>query len=45
MSVIVRTRKFKNNPLLGRKQFVVDVNHPGLANVSKEDIKAWHMLV
>eukprot|EP00396_MALV-II-16_sp_LP-1_P000166 gene167-151_t len=40
MSVIVRTRKFKNNPLLGRKQFVVDVNHPGLANLSKEDCRA-----
>ncbi|CAD7968186.1 unnamed protein product [Amoebophrya sp. A25] len=36
--VTVRTRKFKNNPLLGRKQFVVDVVHPGAANVSKKDI-------
>ncbi|CAD7929663.1 unnamed protein product [Amoebophrya sp. A120] len=36
--VTVRTRKFKNNPLLGRKQFVIDVVHPGAANVSKKDI-------
>ena len=36
--ITVRTRKFKNNPLLGRKQFVVDVLHPGAANVSKSDI-------
>ena len=34
----VRTRKFKENPLLGRKQFVVDVIHPGSANVSKADV-------
>ena len=26
----VRTRKFLNNPLLGRKQFVLDVIHPGI---------------
>mmetsp|Transcript_156964 Transcript_156964/g.278496 ORF Transcript_156964/g.278496 Transcript_156964/m.278496 type:complete len:134 (+) Transcript_156964:86-487(+) len=34
----VRTRKFKQNPLLGRKQFVLDVIHPGSANVSKKDL-------
>merc|ERR1719327_1578487 len=34
----VRTRKFKQNPLLGRKQFVLDVIHPNLANVSKQDL-------
>ena len=34
----VRTRKFQNNPLLGRKQFVLDVIHPGMANVSKKDL-------
>ena len=34
----VRTRKFLNNPLLGRKQFVLDVIHPGMANVSKKDL-------
>merc|ERR1712060_494202 len=36
----VRTRKFKQNPLLGRKQFVLDIIHPGLANVSKKDLAA-----
>merc|ERR1712070_282994 len=34
----IRTRKFKQNPLLGRKQFVLDIIHPGLANVSKKDL-------
>merc|ERR1711920_537831 len=31
-------RKFKQNPLLGRRQFVLDVIHPGMANVSKKDL-------
>ncbi|KAH8972641.1 hypothetical protein BDL97_01G001500 [Sphagnum fallax] len=31
----VRTRKFMTNRLLARKQFVIDVLHPGRANVSK----------
>mmetsp|Transcript_14423 Transcript_14423/g.21845 ORF Transcript_14423/g.21845 Transcript_14423/m.21845 type:complete len:132 (+) Transcript_14423:125-520(+) len=34
----IRTRKFKQNPLLGRKQFVCDVVHPSLANVAKKDL-------
>eukprot|EP00747_Dinoflagellata_sp_TGD_P161558 gnl/TRDRNA2_/TRDRNA2_178128_c0_seq1.p1 gnl/TRDRNA2_/TRDRNA2_178128_c0~~gnl/TRDRNA2_/TRDRNA2_178128_c0_seq1.p1 ORF type:complete len:133 (+),score=43.60 gnl/TRDRNA2_/TRDRNA2_178128_c0_seq1:84-482(+) len=34
----IRTRKFKQNPLLGRKQFVCEVIHPGMANVSKKDL-------
>ncbi|CAK0866992.1 unnamed protein product [Prorocentrum cordatum] len=34
----VRTRKFKQNPLLGRKQFVLDIIHPSMANVSKADL-------
>mmetsp|Transcript_16503 Transcript_16503/g.36425 ORF Transcript_16503/g.36425 Transcript_16503/m.36425 type:complete len:133 (+) Transcript_16503:87-485(+) len=34
----VRTRKFKQNPLLGRKQFVLDVIHPNAANISKSDL-------
>merc|ERR1719331_14938 len=38
MTFSVRTRKFMNNPLLARKQFVVDVIHPNLANVSKKDL-------
>ena len=34
------TRKFMTNRLLNRKQFILDVNHPGRANVSKSDITA-----
>ncbi|KAI8468732.1 MAG: ribosomal protein L23/L15e core domain-containing protein [Monoraphidium minutum] len=39
MSVTLRTRKFMTNRLLARRQFVVDVLHPGRANVSKSEIK------
>lgn len=38
-SVTVRTRKFLRNPLLQRKQMVVDILHPGLANISKSDLR------
>ncbi|KAK6338967.1 hypothetical protein TWF696_009765 [Orbilia brochopaga] len=38
-SVTVRTRKFLRNPLLQRKQMVVDVLHPNLANISKSDLR------
>eukprot|EP00736_Rhodelphis_marinus_P002460 Rmarinus@m.9630 len=38
-AVTVRTRKFMTNRVIGRKQMVVDVLHPGLANVSKADLK------
>ena len=34
----IRTRKLKENPLLGRKQFVLDVIHPNMANVAKKDL-------
>ena len=34
------TRKFMVNRLLSRRQFVVDVHHQGLANVSRSDIAA-----
>ena len=37
-AVIIKTRKFKRNPLLARKQMVVDVIHPGRANVAKSEI-------
>jgi len=37
--VTLRTRKFIRNPLLGRKQMVVDILHPGRANISKEDLR------
>ncbi|RKP21126.1 hypothetical protein ROZALSC1DRAFT_27438, partial [Rozella allomycis CSF55] len=38
-SVTLRTKKFMTNRLLQRKQMVVDVLHPGKANVSKDDIR------
>eukprot|EP01132_Coremiostelium_polycephalum_P001176 gene1176-1488_t len=39
-AVVVRTRKVMVNPLLSRKQFVVEVIHPTKPNVSKSDLKA-----
>lgn len=36
----IRTRKFINNKLLSRKQFVVDVIHPGRASVPKAELTA-----
>ncbi|KAJ8599004.1 hypothetical protein CTAYLR_007667 [Chrysophaeum taylorii] len=36
--VTIRTRKFIRNPLLSRKQFIVDVIHPGRANVPKTEL-------
>ncbi|CAG8534218.1 16191_t:CDS:2, partial [Funneliformis mosseae] len=38
-TVTIRTRKFLSNRLLHRKQFVVDVIHPGCANASKVEIR------
>eukprot|EP00873_Tetraselmis_striata_P022724 jgi/Tetstr1/442988/TSEL_031048.t1 len=38
-TVTVRTRKFMTNRLLSRRQFVVDVLHPGRANCSKAELK------
>jgi small subunit ribosomal protein S24e len=35
----IRTRKFMTNRLLCRKQMVCDVLHPGLASVSKKDVR------
>ncbi|EEA18779.1 37S ribosomal protein S24 [Talaromyces marneffei ATCC 18224] len=37
--ITLRTRKFIRNPLLARKQMVVDVLHPNRANVSKDDLR------
>jgi len=37
--VTLRTRKFIRNPLLQRKQMVVDVLHPNRANVSKDELR------
>eukprot|EP01023_Acetabularia_acetabulum_P044052 TRINITY_DN44133_c0_g1_i1.p3 TRINITY_DN44133_c0_g1~~TRINITY_DN44133_c0_g1_i1.p3 ORF type:complete len:136 (-),score=14.28 TRINITY_DN44133_c0_g1_i1:188-571(-) len=39
MSVTVRTRNFINNPLLARRQFLVDVIHPKKAGVSKAELR------
>merc|ERR1712222_185405 len=38
--VTLRTRKFIRNPLLGRRQMVVDVLHPNRPNVSKDELRA-----
>jgi small subunit ribosomal protein S24e len=38
MSVTLRTRKFIRNPLLKRRQMIVEVVHPGAAGCSKKDI-------
>lgn len=35
----LRTRKFLTNPLLNRRQFVLDVLHPNRANVSKTELR------
>ena len=35
----VRTRKFMTNRLLARRQFVVDVLHPGRATVPKAELR------
>ncbi|KAF6137077.1 hypothetical protein GIB67_030841 [Kingdonia uniflora] len=37
--VTIRTRKFMTNRLLSRKQFIIDVLHPGRPNVSKAELK------
>jgi ribosomal protein S24E len=37
--VTLRTRKFIRNPLLGRKQFVVDILHPGRPNIAKDELR------
>lgn len=38
-AVSIKFRKFLTNRLLSRKQFVLDVLHPGRANVSGDDLK------
>uniref|UniRef100_A0A5B7ASM5 Putative 40S ribosomal protein S24-1-like n=1 Tax=Davidia involucrata TaxID=16924 RepID=A0A5B7ASM5_DAVIN len=38
-AVTIRTRKFMTNRLLSRKQFIIDVLHPGRPNVSKAELK------
>jgi len=38
-SCTIKTRKFMVNPLLSRKQFILDVIHPGRSSVSKAELK------
>jgi len=38
-NVTVRTRKFKTNKLLRRKQMILDVIHPNLPNVPKTELQ------
>eukprot|EP00004_Rigifila_ramosa_P004874 TRINITY_DN15322_c0_g1_i1.p2 TRINITY_DN15322_c0_g1~~TRINITY_DN15322_c0_g1_i1.p2 ORF type:complete len:156 (+),score=43.78 TRINITY_DN15322_c0_g1_i1:47-469(+) len=38
-AVVLRSRKFMTNRLLGRKQMILDVVHPGRPNVSKEELR------
>mmetsp|Transcript_22677 Transcript_22677/g.49089 ORF Transcript_22677/g.49089 Transcript_22677/m.49089 type:complete len:138 (-) Transcript_22677:54-467(-) len=38
-SVVVKTRKFMRNPLLSRRQMIVDIIHPGRANVAKSELQ------
>ncbi|GMG23320.1 unnamed protein product [Ambrosiozyma monospora] len=38
-AITIRTRKVITNPLLSRRQFVIDVIHPNKANVSKDEIR------
>ena len=37
--VSIRERKYIRNPLLGRRQFIVEVIHPGKANCSRAELK------
>mmetsp|Transcript_41198 Transcript_41198/g.29705 ORF Transcript_41198/g.29705 Transcript_41198/m.29705 type:complete len:139 (+) Transcript_41198:31-447(+) len=39
LPVQIRTRKFIRNALLGRRQFVIDVIHPGRANLAKSELQ------
>ncbi|KAL7568756.1 hypothetical protein ACA910_021748 [Epithemia clementina (nom. ined.)] len=38
-AVIVKTRKFMKNPLLARRQMIVDIIHPGRPNVPKKELQ------
>mmetsp|Transcript_11649 Transcript_11649/g.23007 ORF Transcript_11649/g.23007 Transcript_11649/m.23007 type:complete len:132 (+) Transcript_11649:42-437(+) len=38
-SFSIITKKFKNNFLLKRKQFIIDVSHPEDANISKKELQ------
>ncbi len=38
--LVIRARKFVNNPLLDRKQFVLDIYHKQVGDVSKKSVAA-----
>ncbi|CAB9523513.1 40S ribosomal protein S24 [Seminavis robusta] len=38
-TVVIKTRKFIKNPLLARRQMIVDVIHPGRPNVPKKELQ------
>mmetsp|Transcript_23056 Transcript_23056/g.35705 ORF Transcript_23056/g.35705 Transcript_23056/m.35705 type:complete len:139 (+) Transcript_23056:111-527(+) len=38
-AVVVKTRKFIRNPLLARRQMVVDIIHPDRPNVPKKELQ------
>lgn len=38
-AVTIRTRRYLQNPLMSRRQMILDVMHPGRANVSKAELK------
>ena len=38
-AVVIKTRKYKRNPLLSRRQMIVDVIHPGRANVPRAELQ------
>mmetsp|Transcript_12741 Transcript_12741/g.16717 ORF Transcript_12741/g.16717 Transcript_12741/m.16717 type:complete len:138 (+) Transcript_12741:155-568(+) len=38
-AVLVKTRKFMKNPLLSRRQMIVDIIHPGRPNVPKKELQ------
>mmetsp|Transcript_3676 Transcript_3676/g.6809 ORF Transcript_3676/g.6809 Transcript_3676/m.6809 type:complete len:139 (-) Transcript_3676:80-496(-) len=38
-AVVVKTRKFIRNPLLSRRQMIVDIIHPGRPNVPKKELQ------
>ena len=39
MTVVIKARKVFTNPLLSRKQMVLDIIHPEKPNVPKKEIK------
>ncbi len=40
VDLVIRARKFVNNPLLDRKQFVIDIYHKEAGDVSKKAVAA-----